>query len=64
MNEEEKLVAAVNALFDSLTVDWSDNGNILADAVRDSVIATIGRILEIDSDSVHKKVDALIECRQ
>lgn len=26
----------VNALLDALTLDWSDNGNISAEAVRDS----------------------------
>ncbi len=35
---DNNLKLAVDTIYDALTTVWEDNGNIMADAVRDSVI--------------------------
>lgn len=59
-NEINELFIAIQSLFDALTTVWEDNGNIMADAVRDNVLTNlslltglkIGEIIQIVEDAV------------
>jgi len=44
MSDYDKLIKAVDALYSSLTCVWEDNGNIMAEAVRDCVISSLAEI--------------------
>lgn len=39
--EINELFIAIQSLFDALTTVWEDNGNVMADAVRDSVVTNL-----------------------
>lgn len=60
----DKLKIAIDALFDSLTVVWEDNGNIMADAVRDSVMTRLSEITGISFNDIEARVDRLVENSQ
>lgn len=45
MEPSQKIAELTQSLIDALCVEWSDNGNLMADAVRDSCIETLSRIL-------------------
>ena len=64
MNSEEKLQLAVETLFDSLTVSWEDNGNIMAEAVRDSTITNLSKITGNSFDEVRRIVNIKVENSQ
>lgn len=64
MTDKGKLDAAVNTIFDSLNSEWSDNGNTMADDVRDSAITTLSTILDRSFEDVVDKIDVLIEDAQ
>jgi len=61
---ENKLNFAIETIYDALTTIWEDNGNIMADAVRDSVITNVAKITGISFKEVEQKIDRLIEERQ
>lgn len=58
---EKKLDLAINTIFDALTTVWEDNGNIMADAVRDSVILNLSKITGQSIEDIEKKVASLID---
>lgn len=64
MNSEEKLQLAVETLFDSLTVSWEDNGNIMAEVVRDSTITNLSKITGNSFDEVRRIVNIKVENSQ
>lgn len=61
MAEEDKLKKAINALYGALTCAWEDNGNIMAEAVRDYVIMELaeitGKTFSEVEENVMKKVN-------
>lgn len=61
---DNELQIATNALFSSLTTEWSDNGNIMADAVRDSVITSLSQITGLSFNEVSDKIDSLVSDAQ
>lgn len=61
---ENKLELAVKTIYDSLTTVWEDNGNIMADAVRDSVIQNLSAITGKSFKDIEEKVENLIENAQ
>lgn len=61
---DEKLQLAINTIFDALTTDWGDNGNIMADAVRDSVVTNLSLLTGMTFEEVEAKVDQLVENAQ
>lgn len=61
---EEKLKLAVNTIFDALTTVWNDNGNVMADAVRDSVITNLCSLTGMSFDEIEAKVDQLVDNAQ
>jgi hypothetical protein len=58
------LEIAIQALLKSLTAVWEDNGNIMADAVRDSVILDLSQISGMSIQQIEEKVNILIEDAQ
>jgi len=61
---DAKLELAIKTIFDSLTTTWEDNGNVMADAVRDSVINNLSNITGDSIADIEKKVNNLIEDAQ
>ena len=59
-----KLKTAIQALLDALTTVWEDNGNIMADAVRDSVITRLSEISGMSFDEIENKIEEMIEAAQ
>ena len=55
---------AIDALYKSLTTEWSDNGNIMADAVRDSVITNLSQITGLSFNEVLDKIDTIVSDAQ
>ena len=61
---ENKLKLAVETIYDALTTVWEDNGNVMADAVRDSVILNLSKITGKSVDEIEKKIESLVEVAQ
>lgn len=61
---DKELQVAIDIIYDSLTTEWSDNGNILADAVRDSVITSLSQITGLSFKEVSDKIDNLVSDAQ
>jgi hypothetical protein len=61
---ENKLKLAIDTIYDALTTIWEDNGNIMADAVRDSVIENLSKITGESVEEIEKKIENLIEDAQ
>ena len=47
-----------------MTTVWEDNGNIMADAVCDSVVLNLSKITGKSFEEIEKKVESLIENAQ
>jgi hypothetical protein len=62
MNEHDRKLA--DALLDSLMCGWEDNGNVCADAVRDSCIRALCEVLDADFDEIIAMVDQRIDEKQ
>jgi len=58
---DQKLKLAVDTIFDSLTCVWNDNGNIMAEAVRDSVVSNLAEITGMTELEIQKKVESKVE---
>lgn len=58
---EKKLELAITAILDALTPIWEDNGNIMADAVRDSVIQNLSINTGQSITEIEKKVKSMVE---
>jgi hypothetical protein len=61
---DKKLELAIQTIFDSLTTVWEDNGNIMADAVRDSVITNLAELTGLTFEEIESRVDKMIEKAQ
>jgi len=61
---ENKLKLAIDTIYDALTTGWEDNGNIMADAVRDSVMTNLSKITGQSFEEIEKKVESLVEAAQ
>ena len=62
MTEYDKKLADV--LLDSLTLNWQDNGNISAEAVRDACIQALSEVLDVSLDEIIAMVDQRIQQKQ
>ena len=62
--EINELFIAIQSLFDALTTVWEDNGNIMADAVRDSVVTNLCQLTGYKYKEVTAIVNDLIESAQ
>ena len=62
MNEHDQKLA--DALLDSLMLHWEDNGNVSADAVRDSCIQALSEVLDVGFEEVLAMVDQRIQEKQ
>ncbi|MDX9816255.1 MAG: hypothetical protein RBT06_04885 [Smithellaceae bacterium] len=58
---DNKFELAIKTIYDALTTVWEDNGNIMADAVRDSVIESLSKITGESVEEIEKKVEKLVE---
>ena len=54
---DEKLKLAIRMIFDALTTVWEDNGNILADAVRDNVINNLASLIDLTIEQIQAMVE-------
>jgi hypothetical protein len=61
---DDKLELAIKTIFDSLTTVLEDNGNIMADAVRDSVILNTSKISGMTIEEIENKIDKMVENAQ
>lgn len=61
---ENKLELAIDTIYDALTTVWEDNGNIMADAVRDSVIENLSKITGKSVQEIEEKAESLVENAQ
>ena len=62
MTEHDQKLADV--LLDSLTLDWQNNGNISAEAVRDACIQALSEVLDESLDEIIAMVDQRIQQKQ
>lgn len=62
--EVNELFIAIQSLFDSLTTVWEDNGNIMAEAVRDSVINNLSNITGMKYIEIERIVEDMIDNAQ
>jgi len=58
---EEKLNLAIQTILEALTTVWEDNGNVMADAVRDSVILKTSKISGMSTDEIEKRIEKMVE---
>jgi hypothetical protein len=59
-----ELFIAIQSLFDSLTTVWEDNGNIMADAVRDSVTMNLTVLTGLSNYEIDQIVNDMIDNAQ
>ena len=59
MTEHDQKLAVV--LLDSLTLNWQDNGNINADAVRDACIQALSEVLDESLETIIAMIDQRIQ---
>lgn len=62
MTEYDQQLADV--LLDSLTLNWQDNGNISADAVRNACIRALCEVLDESPETITAMVDQRIQQMQ
>ncbi len=62
--EINELFIAIQSLFDALTTSWEDNGNIMAEAVRDSVVTNLSQLTGLTFDEISKIVDDMVDDAQ
>jgi hypothetical protein len=62
MTEHDQKLADV--LLDSLCLQWQNNGNISAEAVRDACIQALSEVLDEDLDTIIAMVDQRIQQKQ
>jgi len=58
---EEKLDLAIQTILEALTTVWEDNGNIMAEAVRDSVMLKASKITGMSTDEIEKRIEKMVE---
>jgi hypothetical protein len=61
---DEKLKLAIRTIFEALTTTWEDNGNILADAVRDNVMNNLASLTDLTVEQIQAMVESMIEDAQ
>ena len=61
---DKNLELAIQTIFDSLTTVWEDNGNIMAEAVRDHVTLNLSKISGLPTEEIEKRVEVLVEKAQ
>ena len=62
--EINELFIAIQSLFDALTPVWDDNGNIMAEAVRDSVITNLCLLTGFKYDEIVRIVEEIVNSSQ
>jgi hypothetical protein len=61
---KDKLELAIETIFASLMTEWENNGNIMADAVRDNVMMNLSEITALPISEIEKKIETLVENAQ
>jgi hypothetical protein len=56
-----ELISAILSLFDALTTVWENNGNIMADAVRDSVVENLSQLTGYTYAEIEAVVEGMVE---
>ena len=62
MTDHDQKLADV--LLDSLCLEWQNNGNISAEAVRDACIQALSEVLDVSLDEIIAMVDQRIQQKQ
>ena len=62
MNEHDQKLS--DALLDALMLNWQDNGNISADAVRDACTQALAEVLDVSFEEIEAMVDERINNNQ
>ena len=62
MTEHDQKLAEV--LLDSLCLEWQNNGNLCAEAVRDACIQALSEVLDESLDTIIAMVDQRIQQKQ
>ncbi len=63
-NMDSKLNLAIDTIFLSLLTVWENNGNIMADAVRDNVLTNMSTLTGCDIEELEEKINRDIEEKQ
>lgn len=53
----DKLTLAIEVIFSSLTVTWKNDGNIMADALRDQVLTSLSELTGLSIDCMENKIE-------
>ena len=64
MSLDEKYDLAIKTIYLSLTTTWEDNGNIMADAVIDSVLSNLSAMTGESIESILAKVERTVADNQ
>lgn len=62
MTEHDQKLAEV--LLDSLTLNWQDNGNINAEAVRDACVQALSEVLDESVEAILALIEKRVRDRQ
>lgn len=62
MTESDGKIA--EALLDALMLNWEDNGNICADAVRDTWMQALSEVFEIGFNEIESMIEERINNKQ
>jgi hypothetical protein len=60
----EELDLAIQTIYNALTTTWEDNGNIMAEAVRDSVVMNLEKLTGRRKEKIWIEIDKLVEAAQ
>ena len=58
---DDNLKLAIDTIYSALTAVWENNGNIMADAVRDQVLENLSLLTGLTIDQIEGKVKRLID---
>jgi hypothetical protein len=61
---KNKLKLAIDTIYDALTTVWEDNENIMADAVRDSVMTNLSKITGKSFEEIEKITENMVNRAQ
>ena len=61
VSDQDKLNKTIEALMSALTCTWEDNGNIMADAVRDNALTVLADVTGKSFGEIENRVDKYCE---
>jgi hypothetical protein len=58
---KEKLDLAIETIYSALTTSWEDNGNIMAEAVRDNVVLNLSKLTGQSTKEIYGRIEEMVE---